>query len=261
MTSTYGICNLSVVPVRVEPSDKAEIGTQLLFGDAFSVLKYSRDEKWVYIQIAYDNYMGWIDFKQYKSVPKEYYELINSTEFPLCNQLIGLVQGEKKFFPILMGTSLPFFKNGTIVLDNEIYQFEGEIYYPKKNNDYKFLENIAHNFLNAPYLWGGKNHFGIDCSGFVQQVFRFAGYKLPRDAYQQAECGINVRFSDIKAGDLAFFSNSEGRVVHVGIILKNFNIIHASGQVRVDIFDPKGIFNGDRQIYSHKLASIKRILA
>lgn len=256
----YGICNLSVVPVRTEPSDKSEIGTQLLFGDAFAILKTSPDAKWVYIKNGFDSYNGWIDSKQYKRITKDYYELVNSYESPLCKDLLGLLQSEKRFLPILMGSTLPFYNNGIVNLGDETYTFQGETLYPKMAKDPRFIEMIARYYLAAPYLWGGKNHFGIDCSGLVQQVFKISGYSLPRDAYQQAECGMLIPFDDLQPADLAFFHNDAGRVVHVGIVLMNGQIIHASGEVRIDNLDMKGIFNVDRNIYTHKLHSIKRII-
>ncbi|MBX9851086.1 MAG: C40 family peptidase [Cytophagaceae bacterium] len=259
--SDYGICNISIAPVRMEPSDKAELGTQLLFGDAFTILKKSQDEHWLYIQIAYDNYLGWIDYKQYKSISKDFFDLVGNTDFPLSKELIGLVKGEKTFFPILYGTSLPFYKNGTIILENEVFKLEGAVLYPKKSNDFKFLEKIASFYLHSPYMWGGKSHFGIDCSGFVQQVYKFAGHKLPRDAYQQAQIGKSIQFKDVQPGDLAYFVNEQGKVMHVGIILEKGRIIHASGKVRIDMLDEKGIFNAEMQDYSHKLHSIKRLFA
>lgn len=258
---TYGICNLSVIPVRKDPSHKAEIGTQLLFGDSFTILKKSLDGRWLYVENSFDNYMGWIDFKQYKPISRDYFELVTSTEIPLCKELIALLQGENTFIPILFGTPLPFYKNGIIVLENEVYKFEGHIHQPDNESDFKFLEKIAFNYLHSPYLWGGKCHFGIDCSGFVQQVYRFSGIKLPRDAYQQAECGQQVHFQELKAGDLAFFQEEPGKVTHVGIILENHRIIHASGEVRIDALDEKGIFNAARKVYTHHWHSIKRVLA
>jgi gamma-D-glutamyl-L-lysine dipeptidyl-peptidase len=256
--SDHGICNLSIVPVRKEPSDKAELGTQLLFGDAFTILKKSQDEKWIYIQIAYDNYLGWIDHKQFKSISKDYFDLVKGSDFPMSKELIGLVKGEKSFFPVLYGTPLPFYKNGTIVLENEVFKFEGQVHEVKEKNDFKFLEKTASFFLHSPYLWGGKSHFGIDCSGFIQQVFKFSGHKLPRDAYQQAETGTIVEFLELKPGDLAFFTDETGRVMHTGLMLEKNRIIHASGKVRIDILDNKGIFNSEKGIYTHKLSSIKR---
>jgi hypothetical protein len=257
----YGICNLSVVPVRMEPSDKAELGTQLLFGDAFTILKRSQDDKWIYIQNAFDNYLGWVDYKQYMSISKDYFELVTTSDLCMCKELIGLIRGEQTFLPVLFGTVLPFYKNGTVILENEVFTFEGQVQDPKKNTNYKVLEKTAYNYLNSPYLWGGKTHFGIDCSGFVQQVFRFSGVQLPRDAYEQAERGRLIAFKDSQPGDLAFFNDDTGRIMHVGIILENKRIIHASGQVRIDTLDEKGVYNADRKVYSHKLFSIKRILA
>jgi cell wall-associated NlpC family hydrolase len=116
-------------------------------------------------------------------------------------------------------------------------------------------------FLNAPYLWGGKTPFGIDCSGFTQTVYKLNGIKLLRDAYQQAEQGETLSFvEEAEAGDLAFFDNEEGRIVHVGIVLDNNKIIHASGKVRIDGFDHHGIFNNEKRDYSHKLRLLKRIV-
>ena len=256
----YGICNLSVVPVRTEPSDKSEIGTQLLFGDAFAILKTSPDKKWVYIKNGFDDYNGWIDSKQYKKVSRDYFELVNSYDNPVCKDLLGLLQSEKRFFPILMGSTLPFYNNGMVNLGDETYTYQGEVIYPKMTKDPRFVEMIARYYLAAPYLWGGKNHFGIDCSGLVQQVYKISGYNLPRDAYQQAECGIDIPFDELKPADLAFFHNDAGRVTHVGIVLNNGQILHASGEVRIDSLDMKGIFNADRNTYTHKFHSIKRII-
>jgi len=256
----FGICHLSVIPVRTEPSDKAEIGTQLLFGDAFAISKTSPDKKWVYIKNGFDDYHGWIDSKQFKKISRDYYELVNSYESPLCKDLVGLLQSEGRFFPVLMGSTLPFYKNGIVNLEDETYTFQGEILFPKITKDPRHIEMIARYYLSAPYLWGGKGHFGIDCSGLVQQVFKISGYSLPRDAYQQAECGTSVSFDELQPADLAFFQNDAGKVTHVGIVLTNGQIIHASGEVRIDNLDMKGIFNPNRNIYTHKLHSIKRII-
>lgn len=129
-------------------------------------------------------------------------------------------------------------------------------------NDRTLLQT-ARLFLNTPYLWGGRTFMGIDCSGFTQIVFRAHGIKLLRDAYQQATQGRKIKLADAATNDLAFFSNSEGRVIHVGIVIKekeSLKIIHASGKVRIDLLDDRGIFNTETQSYSHQLHSLKRIL-
>jgi gamma-D-glutamyl-L-lysine dipeptidyl-peptidase len=258
--SPYGICHLSAVPVRMEPADSAELGTQLLFGDVFTIGEYSPDHKWIRITITFDNYEGWIDAKQFRSISKEYYDLILTYESPLCKGLVGLLQSDKRFIPIMMGSVLPFFRNGTVTLEGEVLTYQGEMAYAKRSNDPRQLEAIAHFYLGAPYQWGGKCHFGIDCSGFVQQVFKFCGYTLPRDARHQAECGLDIPFSGIKGGDMAFFADDSGKIIHVGIISQSGQIIHASGEVRIDHFDAKGILNVEKRVYTHKLVSIKRLL-
>ena len=115
--------------------------------------------------------------------------------------------------------------------------------------------------LNIPYLWGGRSSFGIDCSGLVQTSFKVAGIKLPRDASEQSKCGDLVySIVDSKAGDLAFFENENGKIVHTGILISQDKIIHSSGYVRTDVIDKVGIFDLTTHEYSHKLHSIKRIV-
>jgi len=255
----YGVCDLSVVPVKLEPSDKSEIGTQLLFGELFTILNKSQDGKWVYIEIVQDQYKGWIDSKQYEPVSKEYFTEFQKLQWPVCKDVMGVIQGNGKYFPILMGSTLPFYNNGTVIIGKNILRFDGEAQFINNTPDLKFLERTAKFYLSAPYLWGGKSHFGIDCSGFTQQVMRFCGKQLPRDAYQQAECGFKKPYSERLPGDLAFFHNAHGTVVHVGILLDQNVIIHASGEVRIDVLDENGILNKEKNIYTHKLSSINQI--
>ena len=116
-------------------------------------------------------------------------------------------------------------------------------------------------FLNAPYLWGGRSFFGIDCSGFTQIIYKINGIKLPRDAYQQVEYGEALDFvEEAKGGDLAFFENENGDIIHVGIMLDDQKIIHAHGKVRIDELDSVGVFNKEQNKHTHKLRIIKRIV-
>jgi cell wall-associated NlpC family hydrolase len=150
---------------------------------------------------------------------------------------------------------------GEFKFPNETYKIYSV---PFDSDEGTILENIskiAVNYINSPYLWGGRSPYGVDCSGLVQVVFKSIGYKLPRDASQQVKEGTTVDFVNLtQAGDLAFFDNEDGNITHVGIVLPNGEIIHSSGFVRIDKLDQQGIFCVKTQTYSHKLRIIKRVL-
>jgi hypothetical protein len=164
---------------------------------------------------------------------------------------------DNSLIPITLGASLSFIDIPEINIKN--YQFEG-----LKATGIKAKSNIiatAYLYLNAPYLWGGKTPFGIDCSGFTQMVYKLNGYQLLRDASQQASQGEVLSFiEESEPGDLAFFDNEEGHIIHVGIILENNYIIHASGKVRVDRLDHLGIYNAETNRHTHRLRVIKKII-
>jgi gamma-D-glutamyl-L-lysine dipeptidyl-peptidase len=254
----YGICLLSVVPMRAETSDKAEIVTQMLFGECYEVT--ARDGNWVNIQLATDGYRGWIDFKQHNAVTTGYYRDWCKTSHPRVMDLLQVVSNGEDRIPIGIGSYLPFFDGMSIRVDEKTYVYNGRVSSVTLPATIAQIVKVAGNFIKAPYLWGGKSIFGIDCSGFTQQVFGICGYQLPRDAYQQVNHGEEVHFAtQTKPGDLAFFSNDEGRIIHVGIMLENQKIMHAHGEVRIDTLDHNGIYNAALKRYSHKLRIIKRI--
>jgi gamma-D-glutamyl-L-lysine dipeptidyl-peptidase len=255
-----GICRLCIVPVRKEPSDKSEMVTQLLFGDHYSVLEISPDRKWFRICIFDDEYEGWIDAKQHKQISEEYFDEINANEFRISTDLITTILYKKKPLQIVLGSVLPLAHTELFDIEEQ-FAFNGESKRIGQRREYDFLKSVAFKYLNAPYLWGGKSPFGIDCSGFTQMVFKIAGYKLKRDTTQQVQQGdeIAVR-GDAQPGDLVFFHNEGGTISHVGILLEDQKIIHASGYVRVDFLDESGIFNASKNMHTHKMAKIKRIL-
>jgi gamma-D-glutamyl-L-lysine dipeptidyl-peptidase len=257
----FGICNLSIVPCRKEPSDRSEMVTQLLFGEHFEILE--EQGSWNRIRIAYDDYECWIDKKQYLPIQQHTFDLIDSTEIYCSNELVQVITDNKtkQLIPLVIASSLPGFDNGECVIENHSFSYDGAFITGNLPFTKMGIMEIAMLYLNAPYLWGGKTPFGIDCSGFTQMVYKLNGIKLFRDAYQQAEQGETLSFvEEAEAGDLAFFDNEEGRIVHVGIVMENNKIIHASGKVRIDGFDHQGIFNNDKKDYSHKLRLLKRIV-
>jgi cell wall-associated NlpC family hydrolase len=126
-------------------------------------------------------------------------------------------------------------------------------------NEQNLLQAVRF-FLNIPYLWGGKNAMGMDCSGFTQIVMSLFGKKLPRNASEQASCGHEITtLSKSKAGDLVFFDHEDGKISHVGIVIDPERVIHCSGRVKVEKLDETGIFNAEAGSYSHHLVTTRRI--
>jgi len=259
MNQQFGVCNLALVPLRTDPSDKSEMCSQLLFGDSFTILKIG--DKWSRVLTSYDDYEGWIDNKQYIVISD-----IAHAGLANLNAILGLSiihsvlkTDTSEGLNLLAGTIIPQTLDDYFYLGETRYKLEGKIRHPNLNEFRSSVYEAAILYLNAPYLWGGRSVFGIDCSGFTQMVFRQFGIRLKRDAWQQAEQGELLGFiQESRAGDLAFFDNDEGRITHVGIMLDNSRIIHASGRVRIDPIDSQGIFNKEFNRYTHKLRIVKR---
>ncbi|MBK5277819.1 MAG: C40 family peptidase [Bacteroidia bacterium] len=256
----HGVCRLALVSVRKGPSEQSEQVTQLLFGDHYEVTLVSEDKKWTHIRIHADLYEGWINEKQHHSITKEFFEQINHANYKISTDLTSSLLYKKSPLTILIGSIVPI-SNSELFRMEEQFAFNGDSKSLGQKRDFEFLSTIAFKYLNAPYQWGGKGPFGIDCSAFTQMIFKISGYQLLRDASQQANHGKKVAtISDAHPGDLAFFQNPDGLIVHVGIILTEGKIIHASGKVRIDYLTEEGILNSETKIYTHQLAGIRRIL-
>lgn len=252
----FGICNLANIPLRIEPSDRSELVSQVLFGEHFVILE--QNQKWSKVKLAFDDYEGWIDNKQFKPITEEQYQLLSKDGIVLNADLIEYVTSpDNLLMPIPLGASLSFLNYDGINTEN--LSFEGiKVSGIKPKNH---IIETAFMYLNAPYLWGGKTPFGIDCSGFTQMVYKLNGYNLLRDASQQATQGDALSFiEESEPGDLAFFDNEEGNIIHVGIIMDNNYIIHASGKVRIDRLDHLGIYNAEINRHTHKLRVIKKVI-
>ena len=252
----FAICNLAIIPLRAEPSDRSEIVSQVLFGEHFEVLE--RQNQWAKIKLQFDDYEGWVDSKQYQTISEKSYTDLSKDAVILNADLVEYVTNAKNMFiPIPLGASLSFLNHSEINIEG--FEFEGmKISGIKDKSD---LIATAYQYLNAPYLWGGKTPFGIDCSGFTQMVYKLNGYKLLRDASQQSTQGDALSFiEESEPGDLAFFDNEEGKIIHVGILNEKKEIIHASGFVRINKFDPSGILNDTEEFYTHNLACIRRMI-
>jgi hypothetical protein len=258
--ATYGISLLTLVPVRKSPGDRNEMVNQLLFGDFVEIKDTFED--WYLIETIDDGYEGWVDKKQIQQVKEETFNLFLPSERYFTIDLLSTCTSMESSTEIqlVMGSQLPHSVNNILTIENNSFSFHGNFISATKKPQKVNIKKTALAYLNAPYLWGGKSPFGIDCSGFVQMVYKISGIFLKRDASQQAQQGELVNFvHETHLGDLAFFENDEGRFVHVGIMLDNEHIIHASGKVRIDKIDHNGIYNEQERKYTHRLRLIKRI--
>jgi len=251
------ICLLSVVPMRKEAAHRSEMVSQILFGEYVSITEEQDD--FVFVKCRYDGYEGWVQANQLQRIHEE--QILETTTF--TNSFSSLVTKDKTILqvpyasPVYNPEKLSFTTAGLTF--NYLFQPQQAWNTKKLSFDEKTLQAVYQPFLNTPYLWGGKSVFGIDCSGFAQQVFKFFGIKLLRDAYLQAAQGTAVNsFEESRLGDLAFFQNEKGRVTHVGIVLNDRKIVHASGRVRIDSIDENGITNSETGKQTHTMYSIRR---
>lgn len=250
----YSICIAAAAPVRKEPGHRSEMINQLLFGETMQVLE-EKDE-WLRIRSLYDDYEGWLTYHMIAPVDEK---VIAATSPFVTSLLTNPVTTADQLINAPMGAPLTGYDEETRLLWDPQYKYHGTFRDTRKGFDSEVMKKTIQQWLNAPYLWGGKTFMGVDCSGFVQTVFKLLGIKLKRDAWQQQEQGeLIAGVANAKEGDLAFFQNGNGRVTHVGIVLENNRIAHSSGKVRIDKLDEEGIVNVQSGIRTHHVHSVKR---
>lgn len=267
----FGICLQSIITLRREPNHRSEMVSQVLFGELYRVIETNQD--WQKVRLAYDDYEGWLDGRSNSLIEEQEFLRLFDAETPCSLDLVQLLQNENKksVFPIIAGSSLPGIEEFRFTIKDQVYVFDGQVSDPSELEEAESPQDIveikqamihdAMMYLHAPYLWGGRTPFGIDCSGLVQMVYKLKKVKLLRDATQQANQGEVISLLDeADPGDLAFFDNAEGNITHVGILIDRNRILHCSGQVRIDTIDHEGIYHEQLHQYTHKLRLIKRII-
>jgi cell wall-associated NlpC family hydrolase len=252
---SFAICIVPSAPLRKEDTHRSEMISQVLFGELAEVLE--ENKSFTRIRCVYDGYEGWCQSNQMIAIEDT---KANTITKRITADWDTIITANNQPMHIPIGSSLGFLENGKAVLDRCNISYAGQSFDPDTAViSVDAIKAKALQYLNTPYLWGGRSVYGIDCSGFVQQVFRCFNIALPRDAYQQAGIGEAVGFlQEAQCGDLAYFDNEEGRITHVGIMLGTDTLIHASGKVRIDKIDNMGIVNGDTGERTHTLRIIKR---
>ena len=272
----YAIAHCTVTPVRQEPSEGSEQLTQLLFGEVCEVL--DRLPRWTKIRSTLDGQEGWVDFKMLTPASISSQEVKGERLKVKGEGVISVPMaiatdmetGEEMM--LTLGTRLPSYAHGTFEVLGKQYlinptEVRGERLEVKGDEAMRREDvcAIAQTLLNAPYLWGGKNAMGIDCSGFTQVVYAATGVNLLRNAREQITQGELVpNLAQAQPGDLAFFDHADRdpnatNISHVGLLLDNKTIIHCSGCVHVDDIDEMGIHLADGEL-THHLVQIKRYL-
>ena len=251
------ICRMSAAALRAEPSHRSELVSQLLFGEKVDLMEQTSG--WMLVKSIFDGYSGWVDAIQMEPCKSE----PETGKLAVCHDLLTMITdeetGDRQW--LTLGALVETSAQGRLNVGGRHFRYMGDVREFKEVKDPDLILASALKWLNAPYLWGGRTPLGVDCSGFVQLVYRSAGILLPRDAWQQAELGTDIPFAtEAREADLAFFENSDGRIIHVGILNGEGHIVHASGKVRIDAFDHQGIFNRELHRYTHKLKMIRRII-
>lgn len=251
----FALVTVPAAPVRRKPDHRREMVNHLLFGEKVRLIK-KKGPLWVKVESLYDGYRGWMTRTQLLGIPRrEAKEL-----WPLVTR--GLLQSlhwNGEILQVPPGSSLPGWINGREEGAGHRTGFTGDaVDTTTVKPSAELAEQLALAWLNAPYCWGGRTPLGVDCSGFTQVLFKMMGVPLSRDAWQQARQGKDVnKWEEARPGDLLFFDNTED-IIHVGLLLSGSRMIHASGRVRIDPVDKKGVAAGESGQPAYRLSCIRR---
>lgn len=220
---------MSVAALRNTVEESSEMISQLLFGETF-IARQSKDG-FTNIICDFDDVEGWISDLQWEETISLEEKLVLRAPYEFSKGRLYSVGSEIDEAP-----QMRILSRETII-------------------------QSALEFIDVPFLKGGRSFFGLDSQAFVQLVFKANGYNLPRFASKQAEVGEVLAFiEEAQQGDLAFFDDCNGVISHVGIILSDFRILHCYGKVRIDEIDSSGIYNKDLGKHTHKLRFVKSLL-
>ena len=252
----------SVVPVRAEAREASEQNTQMLFAETCTVLE--QKDRWSRVKLDADGQEGWVDAKMVTPMSaaeyKRHHAALQTAAMVVFPMAYAVSENNGQTIPLTAGTQLAQYKEGRFEVLGVGFRIDPSMVcvQPLEMNQENLLQ-VVRFFLNVPYLWGGKNAMGMDCSGFTQTIMGLFGKNLLRNASEQVQQGEMVdSLKEAKAGDLVFFDHEDGKISHVGIVIDPERVIHCSGRVKVEKLDETGIFNIEKGDYSQHLVVIRR---
>ena len=262
-----------MIPVRSEAREAAEQTTQILFGETFDILE--QKPRWNRVKLHLDGQEGWIDAKMCTPMSAEefkaYAAAYRNSAVVAMPLAYAVSENNGQTIPLTAGTRLAGYQEKKDDAQRIVsarfevlgvgFRIDPSMVYANTPdlNEQNLLQTVRF-FLNIPYLWGGRNTLGMDCSGFTQIVMSLFGKTLKRNASEQAQQGRTISdLSKVHAGDLVFFDHEDGKISHVGIAIDSERVIHCSGRVKVEKLDSNGIFSAEKGGYTHHLVAIKRI--
>ena len=219
-------CNLPFINVYKKKNIKSKIVTQLLYGDAFKILK--KRGVWIKIKNDLDNYKGFIKNRKFPQNQKN--------NFKVCNLSANLYTqpniSSKIKNKLTFGSRIKIIRK-----KNNFYKFDN-LWIEKKNLkkiDFKTKDTFKNlkKFINIKYKWGGKHFKGVDCSGIIQLFFNFNNKFCPRDSKDQIKYfKKKIKLKNVKKNDLIFWKG------HVAVVISKHKLLHAYGPIKKTVIMP-----------------------